>query len=617
MNHVIPQPGLTALRVWPSNVKTRRMTAGSSQHPRCEIRPSLTRRVTEGSLNNQSAKRRGSVLILVMVVIAMLTLGAYSFSEIMISESEATAMYGRQAESRAFADSGVELAAAVIAAPETEEDASLYHNPNRFRGVLLRESENARGRGYFSVIAPVETDPAGTAVRNGLIDESGRLNLNRLLSFELDETQTREMLMYLPDMTEEVADAILDWVDDDETLRLYGAESDYYTSLDPPYEPRNGDLKSIDELLQVAGVTADLLYGEDANRNGKLDSNENDGDANAPFDNLDGILQPGWAAFLTVNARELNQRADGTERTYINNGVLDELYDSLAEEFDEDIAQFVVAFRMYGAYVDPDDPAAQDETAIAAESGSADLSSDSNSDSNTESGNSRTSEGGLVEAAAAIGNALGGNAQGTVSRGGMDLSNGAKYDLESLYELIGAQVEAEIEGQEMLLQSPWAADPGSMQTYLPTLLDALTVVEGPELSGRINVNQARIEILLGIPDMTEDIAQAITSSPMIGAEGEAIAEQATMRINTGWLVSQGIVDLPTMVKLDRFLTGRGHVFRAQIVGFFEEGGGYTRVEATIDSTESPAKVVSVSDLTELGRGYTSTELTGIIDDGTN
>jgi hypothetical protein len=549
-----------------------------------------------------------------MVVIAMLTLGAYSFSEIMISESEATAMYGRQAESRAFADSGVELAAAVIAAPETEEDASLYHNPNRFRGVLLRESENARGRGYFSVITPVETDPAGTALRNGLIDESGRLNLNQLLSFELDETQTREMLMYLPDMTEEVADAILDWIDDDDTLRLYGAESDYYTSLDPPYEPRNGVLKSIDELLQVAGVTADLLYGEDANRNGRLDFNENDGDASAPFDNSDGILQPGWAAFLTVTARELNQRADGTERTYINNGVLDELYDSLAEEFDEDIAQFVVAFRMYGVYVDP---AAPGETAASEESDSLDLSSDSNSDSNTDSGNSRTSEGGLVEAAAAIGNALGGNAQGTVSRGGMDLSNGAKYDLESLYELIGAQVEAEVEGQEMLLQSPWAADPGSMQTYLPTLLDALTVVEGPELSGRINVNQARIEILLGIPDMTEDIAQAITSSSMIGAEGEAIAEQATMRTNTGWLVAQGIVDLPTMIKLDRFLTGRGHVFRAQIVGFFEEGGGYTRVEATIDATESPAKVVSVSDLTELGRGYTNTELTGIIDDGTN
>ncbi|MGZ0164952.1 MAG: general secretion pathway protein GspK [Planctomycetales bacterium] len=596
------------------------MSEGSSQHARCEIRPSLTRRVTKDSLNQQPVSRRGSVLILVMVVIAMLTLGAYSFSEIMISESEATAMYGRQAESRSFAESGIELAAAVIAVPESEEDASLYHNPNRFRGVLLRESENARGRGYFSVVAPVETDPAGTALRNGLIDESGRLNVNRLLNFELDEDQTREMLMYLPDMTEEVADAILDWIDGDETLRTYGAESDYYTTLDPPYESRNGAIESIDELLQVAGVTADLLYGEDANRNGKLDPNENDGDANAPFDNADGVLQPGWAAFLTVNSRELNQRTDGTERTYVNNGVLDELYDSLAEEFDEDIAQFVVAFRMSGPYVDPNDPAAEAEAGASTDSTSptSGSNSDSSSDSSSRSGDSnQTSGGGLVEAAAAVGNALGGNAQGTVSRGGMDLSKGAKVDLKSLYELIGAQVEVEIEGQKQLLNSPWAPDAGSMQTYLPTLLDALTVVEGPELSGRINVNQARFETLLGIPDMTEEIAQAITSSPMIGSEGEALAEQAAMRTNNGWLVTQGIVDLPTMVKLDRFLTGRGHVFRAQIVGFFEEGGGYTRIEATIDATESPAKVVAVSDLTELGRGYTRAELTGVIDDGTN
>jgi hypothetical protein len=580
----------------------------------------LNHRTPQFDASNHPAERSGSVLVLVMVVIAMLTLGAYSFSEIMISEAEATSMYGRQAESRAFAESGIELAAAVIAVPESEEDASLYHNPNRFRGVLLRESDNARGRGYFSVIAPVETDPAGTALRNGLVDESGRLNLNRLLNFELDEDQSREMLMHLPDMTEEVADAILDWIDSDEIPRTYGAESDYYTSLEPPYETRNGAMESIDELLQVAGVTADLLYGEDANRNGKLDPNENDGDANEPFDNADGVLQPGWAAFLTVNARELNQRADGAERTYLNNGVLDELYDSLAEEFDEDIAQFVVAFRMSGPYVDPNDPAAQEAAAASTGSGTPTTNSDdnSNADSNSRTGGtSQNSQGSLVEAAAAVGNALGGNAQGSVTRGGMDLSKGAKYDLKSLYELIGAQVEVEIEGQKQLLSSPWSADPGSMQTYLPTLMDALTVVEGPEISGRINVNQARIEILLGIPDMTEEIAQAITSSPMIGAEGEALAELAAQRTNTGWLVSQGIVDLPTMVKLDRFLTGRGHVFRAQVVGFFESGGGYTRIEATIDSTESPAKVVSVSDLTELGRGYTTAELTGIIDGGTN
>jgi hypothetical protein len=71
------------------------------------------------------------------------------------------------------------------------------------------------------------------------------------------------------------------------------------------------------------------------------------------------------------------------------------------------------------------------------------------------------------------------------------------------------------------------------------------------------------------------------------------------------------VDLPTMVELDRYLTSRGHVFSTQIVGYFEAGGGYTRIYAVIDATQSPAKVISVSDLTELGRGYTSNILLGI------
>ncbi|MDA1163150.1 MAG: type II secretion system protein GspK [Planctomycetota bacterium] len=581
-----------------------------------------------------SQGQRGSVLILVLVVIAMLTLGAYSFFEIMVSESEATAMYSRQAETRAFAESGIELVAAVLATPETEDDVSLYHNPGRFQAVLMRDSENARGRGYFSVVAPIEVDSTASLSRSGLVDESGRLNVNQILKFELSEDESRELLMYLPDMTEEVADAILDWIDDDETLRAYGAEGDYYSSLDPPYYAKNSNLASIDELLQVAGVTADLLYGEDANRNGLLDPNENDGDANAPFDNADGILQPGWAAFLTVNSRELNQRADGTDRIFVNNGVLDELYDTLVEEFDEDVARFVVAFRMSGPYVDPNDPAAQasgetsgtDNTSPSGSSGSSGSGSASSKDGaesigtsksddtgNTGRGSSsQTSGGSLVDAAAAIGNALGGSAEGAVTRGGMDLAKGAKYETKSIYELIGARTEVEIDGQKQMLDSPWSADAGSMQSYLPALLDMLTTIEGGEIPGRINVNQARMEVLLGIPGMTEEIAMSVTSSPMIGSQGEALTDQAALRTTTGWLVSQGIVDLPTMVTLDRFLTGRGHVFRAQIVGFFEEGGGYTRLEATIDATQSPAKVVSVMDLTELGRGYSKTALTGIV-----
>ena len=79
--------------------------------------------------------------------------------------------------------------------------------------------------------------------------------------------------------------------------------------------------------------------------------------------------------------------------------------------------------------------------------------------------------------------------------------------------------------------------------------------------------------------------------------------QLNIRSTTGWLVTQGIVDLPKMVDLDRFLTAKGSVYRAQVVGFFEQGGGYTRLEAILYATQSPVNILRVSDLTELGRGY--------------
>ncbi len=556
--------------------------------------------------------RRGTVLILVLVVVAMLTLGAYTFSEIMVTEAEATGMYGRQAGSRAFAESGIEHAAAVLGYPEGDDDLNTFHNPGRYQGVLLRDSENARGRGMFGIVAPLEGDTSSTGIRFGLVDESGRININQLLQFGLDETQARDVLMYLPEMTEEVADSILDWVDEDGETRLYGAESDYYSSLDPPYYAKNANLESIDELLQVAGVTPEYLYGEDTNRNGLLDPNEDDGDQSLPYDNADGVLNPGWAAYLTADSRELNLRSDGTPKVFVNEGVLTDLYDELEEEFDEDIARFIVAYRMNG----PVDPLLTEDDVLTADSSSDQLTDDTSTDnassdtgSRGESGES-SSSGGLVDAANALGNALGAAVSGEVTRGGMNLTDGASTEITSLYELIGAQVEVEIDEVPTMLDSPWAADPGSMESYLSSFFDTFSVTEETEIVGRINVNQARYEALAGLPDMTEDIASAIVASPMIGTDGSVAPDALTSRSTTGWLVTQGIVDLATMAKLDKYLTARGFVYRVQSVGYFEQGGGFTRMEALLDATENPVHIISVRDLTDLGRGYSQSLLTG-------
>jgi general secretion pathway protein K len=92
-----------------------------------------------------------------------------------------------------------------------------------------------------------------------LTDETGRLNLNRAsrdvlnrLLLELGvEKRARDMIV----------DSIQDWRDPNEEHRLNGAESDYYTALPVPYRSKNADFDSVDELLQVQGVTREMLYG--------------------------------------------------------------------------------------------------------------------------------------------------------------------------------------------------------------------------------------------------------------------------------------------------------------------------------------------------------------------
>ncbi len=140
-------------------------------------------------------------------------------------------------------------------------------------------------------------------------DEAGKLNVN---------TVTREQLMALPYMETQIADAILDWRDDDENPRSDGAESGYYQNLPFPYTIRNGPVKTVRELLQVRGMTKDLLYGEDLNLNGQLDYTEADGELSPPVDNGDGYLDEGWIAYLTCYSYEKNVDADGQNRVNIN-----------------------------------------------------------------------------------------------------------------------------------------------------------------------------------------------------------------------------------------------------------------------------------------------------------
>ena len=259
---------------------------------------------------DQPADRRGSALLIVLVVVTLLTLSAYTYTQTMQTEFEAAMIHGQDVQARQAADSGVDYVATLLARRSVTGEDNLQQNPAVFQGVPVVDAQQSGQRVRFSIIAGLEADPHSSRVRYGLIDESSKLNLNLLDDLQTDlqlaDEDIANWLMYVPGMTQEHVDAIRDWIDPDSDVRTYGAESDVYQALNPPYLAKNGPLETLDELLLVRGVTPQLLYGEDANRNGLLDPSENDGDASMPFDNADGVLNHGWSAYLTVNSRERN-----------------------------------------------------------------------------------------------------------------------------------------------------------------------------------------------------------------------------------------------------------------------------------------------------------------------
>ena len=135
------------------------------------------------------------------------------------------------------------------------------------------------------------------------------------------------------------------------------------------------------------------------------------------------------------------------------------------------------------------------------------------------------------------------------------------------------------------------------------LEEKLTVLNDEFIDGRINVNQAPREILLAMPDMTETIADAvIMSRPPIEAGGMSESMMAN-RVSPVWLLAEGVVDLATFKRLGPWLTTGGDVYSFQAVGYFDQGGPTTRLEAMIDATKAPPRIVFQRDLTGLGRGF--------------
>jgi hypothetical protein len=156
--------------------------------------------------------------------------------------------YNIETRSYHYARSGVFQAIRVLNGDETPELDHRFENwfrsPDLFKDVEIED-------GWFNVTyGDFTTRPPFVIRAFGVVDEDSKVNIN---------TASRDVLLRLPEMTEAIADCILDWIDVDDESRRFGAERPYYENNKLPYSCGNGELECLEELLMVKGVTTSLL----------------------------------------------------------------------------------------------------------------------------------------------------------------------------------------------------------------------------------------------------------------------------------------------------------------------------------------------------------------------
>jgi DNA uptake protein ComE-like DNA-binding protein len=246
----------------------------------------------------QGRRCAGAAFIITLLVVTVLAALVLVFAYSMRTEAMAATNHAAVAEARWAAYGVIEAVRGDLA-----QDIANGEAPR------LSDVPAAGGRVGGTVYWLIGPDPNDdTQHVYGIVGESSKLNLNNA---------TYEMLIEFAGMTENHAAAILDWRDDDTETTPGGAESDYYLTRPTPYNAKDGPFETIGELAMVRGFNTDVLYGEDTNRNGRLDPTEDDGDASGVEDNADGSLSRGIAALTTVYSSEPNTDLTGEARINI------------------------------------------------------------------------------------------------------------------------------------------------------------------------------------------------------------------------------------------------------------------------------------------------------------
>lgn len=475
---------------------------------------------------NRRPRRSGMVLLVVTVLLLMISLAALGLVSWMQAEHLASRIRSDELRLENTAASGAEYLSALSGRTRSEqaESGGMTDNPAIFRHKAVQFDTRQPPETFFSVMPADRFDSRTIAF--GATNESSKLHLQALLEWDRNSPGVaQQALMQLPGMTVVLADRILDWIDSDSTPRMYGDE----LTIDSLYganrgqegrtvQPRNSVPATLDDLLSVPGVSREQLFG----------------DENVVGENLPGRERRSkgeraealpWSHFLTVHSKERNETFSGEPRIQINQPDLASLHDQLDRRLGREWADLIVAYRQYGPMRGRPGPPATGYT--------------------------------------------------------VDFSLPAKFRFQSELDVIGLIVAVPASGSQVkLLESPLRAGNVQGNGEVTAIMDNLTADSRRVLEGRVNVDEASREVLLGIPGMDPVTADRIVASRTL------IGENPSTRAHPAWLVEQGVVELARLKRLLPFLTSGGDVWKANIVAYFADRPQVVREEVVVDGTGS-------------------------------
>jgi hypothetical protein len=258
--------------------------------------------------------RKGFVLVAVLVFIFLLSMLAASLLFRSQGEEIATNASAGAEQAWLAATSGIEEAIRIASeAPAGSTD--WQDSPSSFRQRLVYD--DGADKWYFTVFSTAGSD-ALVEIRHGLDDDASRLNLN--YPGKADVTK-------VPRITPALADTIRQFTGKPARSAAFSEFGRFDLAPAIPSETQiisgtsvapHGPLSTLDELLLAPGFTWSFLHGEDANLNGRLDPNEDDGDEHFPPDNRDGRLDHGLAQYFTVESYDPNRTNAGQTRANLN-----------------------------------------------------------------------------------------------------------------------------------------------------------------------------------------------------------------------------------------------------------------------------------------------------------